>query len=46
MEFTIFTFIILIFYIVTGNYKVKNLEMKQKELQWRIESLENSVVHS
>lgn len=46
MAFAVFTFVILIAYIIAGNLKVKKLEMKQKELLWRVESLENSISQS
>jgi hypothetical protein len=42
MELSIFTFVILIGYIVIGSMKIKKLEMKNKELQWRIGSLEHT----
>ena len=42
MEFSIFTFVILIGYIVVGSMKIKKLEIKNKELQWRMESLEHT----
>jgi hypothetical protein len=44
MWFSIFILLMLIISMVQSNNRTKKLELRLKELQWKIESMEHSTV--